>query len=192
MLTVNNMPSYQCLRRENAHHTSLLSVKRSADARKRCISPNYTAIVAKNIGFSSRNNLGLFCQASFNRASFHSTGNSGSAKWAEYKADLNPLRRKRLPIYKIQSHPSESLFLVRVTVLIIRVTFWSSYDEIFTWPIRKILLHFTKSSCLATLVVLIIRATFWSFYDEILTLPHYDPKDGQFEHCSPMPPNHRF
>ena len=81
MLTVNNMLSYQCLPRKNAHHTSLLSVKRSTDARKRCISPKYTVIVAKNIGFLSRNNLGLFCQASFNRASFqNSTGNSGSAK----------------------------------------------------------------------------------------------------------------
>ena len=87
MLTVNNMLSYQCLWRKTAHHTSLLPVKRSTDARKRCISPKYTAIVAKNIGFSWRNNLELFCQASFNRASFpNSTGNSGSAKWTEYKA----------------------------------------------------------------------------------------------------------
>ena len=129
------MLSYQCLRSKNALCTSLILVKRSTDARTRCISPKYTAILAKNIGFSSRYNLGLFCQASFNRASFlNSTGNSGSPNWTEYKAEWNPLRRKRLPIYKIQSHPSASLFLVRVNVLSNRVTFWSSYDEIFTRP----------------------------------------------------------
>ena len=62
-------------------------LKRSKDARKRCInlmSPKYSVIVAENKGFSSRNYLGLFCH--FLPSLQASSVNSDSANWPGYEA----------------------------------------------------------------------------------------------------------
>ena len=94
--------TYQCFWENMPATFRCYQLKRSKDARKRCInlmSPKYSVIVAENKGFSSRNylglfhvDLGLFClllQASSYRARFQgSSGHSDSANRPGYEAGI--------------------------------------------------------------------------------------------------------